>query len=61
MIPTSAWKVVAILSSIATMVMYAETMLVQLFLILSRILIYHIAHQLNTNRNWLRDIRARDI
>jgi MFS family permease len=28
MIPASAWKVVAILSSIATMVMYAETMLV---------------------------------
>ena len=27
-IPVSAWKVVAILSSIATMVMYAETMLV---------------------------------
>jgi MFS family permease len=27
-IPTSAWKVVAILSSVATMVMYAETMLV---------------------------------
>ena len=27
-IPASAWKVVAILSSIATMVMYAETMLV---------------------------------
>ena len=28
MIPASAWKVVAILISIATMVMYAETMLV---------------------------------
>jgi MFS family permease len=27
-IPASAWKVVAILSSVATMVMYAETMLV---------------------------------
>ena len=27
-IPASAWKVVVILSSIATMVMYAETMLV---------------------------------
>ena len=27
-IPASAWKVVAILSFIATMVMYAETMLV---------------------------------
>jgi hypothetical protein len=27
MIPASAWKVVAILSSVATMVMYVETML----------------------------------
>ena len=29
----NAWKILAILSSIATMVLYAETMLIPLFLI----------------------------